>query len=84
MVMVGVCNSVMFSIIFSLAVKGLGAHTSTASGILSTAITGGAVVSLLVGLARDYSSWAVAFMLPLLCYACILFYALNGYKPGRR
>jgi FHS family L-fucose permease-like MFS transporter len=84
MVMVGVCNSVMFSIIFSLAVKGLGPHTSTASGILSTAITGGAVVSLLVGLARDYSSWAVAFMLPLLCYACILFYALNGYKPGRR
>ena len=84
MVMVGVCNSVMFSIIFSLAVKGLGAHTSTASGILSTAITGGAVVSLLVGLARDHSSWAVAFMLPVLCYGCILFYALNGYKPGRR
>ena len=83
MVLVGVCNSVMFSIIFSLAVKGLGVHTSAASGILSTAITGGAVVSLLVGITRDHSSWAAAFMLPVLCYGCILFYALNGYRQGR-
>src|SRR5690606_10578910 len=38
MVSVGLCNSIMFAVIFSLSVKGLGAWTTRASGLLSTAI----------------------------------------------
>lgn len=77
---VGLCNSIMFAIIFSLSVQGLGAHTTKASGILSTAIVGGAVVSYLQGVLIDHYSWEIAFALPLVCYAYILFYGLNGYK----
>ncbi len=79
---VGLCNSIMFAIIFSLSVYGLGAYTTKASGILSTAIVGGAVVSYLQGVLIDYYSWQISFTLPLLCYAYILFYGLNGYKPN--
>src|SRR5690606_16048670 len=43
MIAVGLCNSIMFAIIFSLSVEGLGKYTTKASGILSTAIAGGAI-----------------------------------------
>ncbi|MBO9659980.1 MAG: sugar MFS transporter [Chitinophagaceae bacterium] len=82
MIAVGLCNSVMFAIIFSLAVNGLAAQTTQASGLLATAIAGGAVISFLQGLIRDLSSWEVAFLLPLACYVYLLFYGLNGYRSA--
>ena len=81
MIAVGLCNSIMFAIIFSLSVQGLGKYTAQASGYLSTAIAGGAIVSYSQGLLIDHSTWAISFMLPLLCYGYILFYGVNGYKP---
>ncbi|MBL7736518.1 MAG: sugar MFS transporter [Chitinophagaceae bacterium] len=84
MIAVGLCNSVMFAIIFSLSVNGLGQHTTVASGLLSTAIVGGAVVSFLQGVIKDHSSWAMAFIIPVVCYCYIVFYGLNGYRPGNR
>jgi len=80
MIAVGLCNSIMFAIIFSLSVNGLGKYTTQASGLLSTAIAGGAIISFCQGLLIDNSTWTVAFMLPLACYIYILFYGLNGYK----
>jgi len=80
MICVGLCNSIMFAIIFSLAVNGLGKYTTQASGLLSTAIAGGAVISFGQGLLIDHTSWKIAFMLPVGCYGYILFYGLNGYK----
>ncbi|GAB3169418.1 sugar MFS transporter [Telluribacter humicola] len=80
MIAVGLCNSVMFAIIFSLSVSGLGTYTTRASGILSTAIAGGAIISFCQGFLIDNFSWTVAFMVPLVCYVYILFYGVNGYK----
>lgn len=82
MIAVGLCNSVMFAIIFSLAVNGLDKFTTQASGLLSTAIIGGAIISYLVGVIKDYGSWDLAFMIPVLCYLYLLFYGINGYKPN--
>jgi FHS family L-fucose permease-like MFS transporter len=72
----------MFAIIFSLAVSGLGKYTTQASGLLSTAIVGGAVISFLVGVLKDHATWYVAFMIPIACYLYLLFYGMNGYKPN--
>ncbi|WP_128544585.1 sugar MFS transporter [Larkinella soli] len=83
LIAVGLFNSVMFAIIFSLSVSGLGRYTTRASGLLSTAIAGGAVVSYFQGVLIDLSGWAVAFSLPMLCYIYILFYGLDGYKTNR-
>ncbi len=82
MIAVGLFNSVMFAIIFSLAVNQLGKFTTQASGLLSTAIIGGAIISYLVGVVKDNGSWYLAFMVPALCYLYLLFYGLNGYKPN--
>ena len=61
--------------------QGLGKYTVQASGYLSTAIAGGAIISYSQGLLIDHSTWAISFMLPLLCYGYILFYGAKGYKP---
>lgn len=81
MIAVGLCNAIMFAIIFSLSVEGLGAYTTRASGLLASAITGGAVISLLEGYVKDIADWRMAFMVPLACYVYIIFYGVNGYKP---
>jgi MFS transporter, FHS family, L-fucose permease len=51
--LVGFCASVMWSIIFSLALNSVDKHHGSFSGILCTAITGGAVVPLVVGWLGD-------------------------------
>jgi fucose permease len=51
--LVGFCASVMWSIIFSLALNSVDRHHGSFSGILCTAITGGAVVPLVVGWLGD-------------------------------
>ena len=83
MIGVGLFNSVMFAIIFSLSVQGLGHYTTKASGILSTAIAGGAIVSFSQGYTKDHFTWAIAFMIPVLCYLYIVFFGINGYKAKK-
>lgn len=80
MIAVGLCNSVMFAIIFSLSVKGTSSFTTRASGLLSTAIVGGAVISFLQGVLKDNYSWEVAFLVPVICYLYLAFYGLSGYR----
>jgi len=82
MIAVGLCNSIMFATIFSLSIYGLGSYTTKASGLLSTSIVGGAVISVLLGLIKDSASWSAAFSVPALCYAYIIFYGINGHKTG--
>lgn len=75
---VGLCNSIMFPTIFSLAVKGLGPHTSQGSGILCLAIVGGAIIPLVQGVLADVMGIQLAFFLPIICYLYIAFYGVKG------
>lgn len=84
MITVGLCNSIMFAVIFSLSIAGLKEYTTLGSGILSTAIAGGALISYAQGYLIDHSSWYVAFMLPVLCYLYVLFYGINGHKTHNK
>lgn len=83
MVAVGLCNSIMFAVIFSLSISGLGVHTARASGLLSSAIVGGAVIPYLQGVLIDRYDWVFAFLLPLLCYSCLVFYGAYWYRLRR-
>jgi FHS family L-fucose permease-like MFS transporter len=78
---VGLFNSIMFPTIFSLAIKGLGQHTSQGSGILCLAIVGGAIVPLLQGVLADTYGVQPAFLLAIACYVYIIFYGLKGSVP---
>lgn len=79
---VGLCNSIMFPTIFSLAIAGLGRHTSQASGILCLAIVGGAILPLLQGALADTFGIQQAFLLAVLCYAYIAYYGIRGSIPS--
>jgi len=54
LLLIGFFNSIMFPTIFSLGTKGLGKFTGAASGIISTAIVGGALVPVLQGFVIDH------------------------------
>ena len=81
MLAVGLCNSIMFPTIFSLALKGLGEQTAKASGLLCLAIVGGALIPLLQGVLADTLGLTLSFLLPAICYLYIGFYGLKGAKP---
>jgi MFS transporter, FHS family, L-fucose permease len=72
---VGLMNSIMFPTIFSLAIEGLGELKPQGSGILCTAIVGGAFIPPLYGLLTDVSGFKMAFFLIMVCYAYIFFYS---------
>ncbi|HWK36216.1 sugar MFS transporter [Sphingomonas sp.] len=80
---VGLMNAIMFPTIFSLASEGLGRRAAEGSGVIATAIFGGAVIPPLYGVAADLShSLAYALVLPGLCYAAIATYGLYARRPA--
>ncbi|MCI0349605.1 MAG: sugar MFS transporter [Acidobacteriales bacterium] len=79
-ILVGFFNSIMFPNIFTLAISGLGRLTGAASGILVTAIVGGAIIPVLQGALADRIGIHHAFLLPAACYVYIIFYALKGSR----
>jgi FHS family L-fucose permease-like MFS transporter len=83
LLVVGFFNSIMFPSIFTLGIEGLGPLTGEASGLLIMAIVGGAIVPELQGLLADRVGLHHAFVLPVLCYLYILFFAIKG-QPRRQ
>ncbi|HTA64128.1 MAG TPA: sugar MFS transporter [Xanthomonadaceae bacterium] len=81
-VAIGLFNSVMFPNIFTLGIEKFGALTGKVSSLLVMAIVGGAVVPLLQGALADRIGVQQAFVLPLLCYAYVVYYGLRGSRIG--
>ena len=79
---VGFFNSIMFPTIFSLGVAELGPLTGNGSGLLNMAIVGGAVLPVIQGAIADHFGLHHAFVLPVICYLYIFFYALSGSRPN--
>ncbi|TGD79948.1 MFS transporter [Hymenobacter wooponensis] len=80
-VLCGLCNSIIWPVVFPLAITGLGKFTKQGSSYLIMAIVGGAIIPPLMGfIATHGGGLRVAFMLPALCYAYLLFYSLRGYQ----
>jgi len=73
-------ESVMFPTIFALGIKDLGPLTKKASSFLVMSIVGGALIPVLMGRIADISTMALGFIVPLVCFAFIAYYGLNGYK----
>jgi FHS family L-fucose permease-like MFS transporter len=79
-VAIGLFNSIMFPNIFTLGIEKFGALTGKVSSLLVMAIVGGAVIPLAQGALADQIGVQHAFVLPLLCYAYIVFYGLKGSR----
>jgi FHS family L-fucose permease-like MFS transporter len=74
---VGLCNSIMFPTIFSMALNGLGKLTGQGSGVLCMAIVGGALVPFVQGFFADNINLQLSFIVPAICYVFILFFGLK-------
>jgi FHS family L-fucose permease-like MFS transporter len=72
--------SIMFPTIFSLSIKGLGEKTKKGSSLLIMGIVGGAVMPLALGLVSDRSNIRTAYLIPLICFAYILYFAFKNIK----
>ncbi|MDX1462125.1 MAG: sugar MFS transporter [Marinirhabdus sp.] len=77
---VGLFNSIMFPTIFTLTIEGLGDLKPQASGLLCTAIFGGAIIPPMYGLLVDHIGFKLGFVLLLICYGYILYF---GYKKQK-
>lgn len=69
-------EAIMFPTIFSLAVRGLGSLTKSASSILMMTPVGGCGF-LLVGIIADATDMIVPFIIPLLCYIVVGLYGFG-------
>jgi len=78
---VGLFNSIMFPTIFTLAIDGIGELKPKGSGLLCTAIVGGAIIPPLYGNFVDNVGFKTALMFIILCYVYILWY---GYKNSKK
>lgn len=76
---IGIFNSIMFPVIFSLGLSSLTSEglKNKGSGWLIMAIVGGAVVPLLLGVLADHVGLQHSLLLLLLCYGFILYAAKN-------
>lgn len=82
---VGLCTSVMWGGIFNMAVEGLGKYTAAASGIFMTMVFGCAVMVALQAFVADVTgNYLISYIVPLLCAAYILFYALVGSRVSQK
>jgi len=81
-VLIGFFHSIMFPTIFALGIKDLGPLTKRGSSLMVMAIIGGALFPAIMGRISDASTIQTAFIVPVICYVYILYFALAGYKPS--
>lgn len=82
--LLGLANSLMWPAIFPLAIDGLGKFTKTASAILIMALAGGAVFPLIYAKFSELVGTRVAYIMMVPSYLYILYFAVKGYRAGRR
>ena len=83
LILCGFFNSIMFPNIFALGITGLGPMTSKGSGLIMTAVVGGAIIPVILGGLVDHFGFRPAAILPVICYLYIAFYGFVGHKPTR-
>jgi FHS family L-fucose permease-like MFS transporter len=72
---VGLFCSTLWPCIFTLALSGLGKHTSQGSNLLVMMIMGGGVVSLIQGLVAKVTGIHASYIVGVICFAYLAFYA---------
>ena len=77
---IGLFNSIMFPVIFTLTLERSTASNEATSGLLCFSIIGGAFIPPLVGFVSQHSSYVKAFIVPALCYAVLFAFSLAAHR----
>ncbi len=80
LVLCGLCTSVMWGAIFSMAVEGLGKYTEAASGIFMMLVVGGGVMPYIQDLMAKGIGYMNSYWLVVAILAYLLYYAVIGSK----
>jgi len=85
MIATGLFNSIMWSNIFALSIKGLGKYTSQGSALLVMAIVGGAIIPPLQGLVADVYGIRISYWVPVVPYLYLMWFAApsRSSKKGK-
>ena len=78
--LLGLANALIWPTIWPLALEGLGKHTAQGSALLIMGIAGGAFLPLLFGKVAELSTMQNAYVVGIICYIFILYYAFTGHK----
>ena len=74
----------IFPLVFSIAVETMPQHTNELSGLMVTAIVGGAFVPPLMGAVADRTSVELSFLVPLAAILYITWIALLNRSPVKQ
>ncbi|MBK7709684.1 MAG: MFS transporter [Bacteroidales bacterium] len=66
----------IFPLIFSITIEHMPEHTNELSGLMVSAIAGGAFLPPVMGMVADVTSIQMAFVVPVLCILYLLFVAI--------
>jgi len=83
-ILIFVFEAIMFPTIFALSIKGLGSLTQKASAVLMMTPIGGAVGTVLMGMAADHRNMTFSFFVPLVAFSVILVYALTILRKEKQ
>ncbi len=81
---IGLFNSIMFPVIFTLTLERSSASEEATSGFLCTAIIGGALIPPLVGAVSGQVGYATALIVPAICYVLLCLFSLAAAKAPVR
>jgi FHS family L-fucose permease-like MFS transporter len=79
---VGLFNSIMFPVIFTLTLERSTASSAATSGLLCMAIVGGAVLPVIVGHVADAAGLRAAYVVPMIAYACISAFGIAASRQA--
>ena len=77
---IGLFNSIMFPVIFTLTLERSSAAPAATSGLLCLAIVGGAILPYIYGMIADASGLHTAYFLPALAYLAIAVFAVASVR----
>lgn len=77
---IGLFNSIMFPVIFTLTLERSSASEEATSGLLCTGIIGGALIPPLAGAVTDAAGIFTSFLVPLACYALLVVFAIGAAR----
>jgi fucose permease len=79
-ILVGLGFSNIFPLVFSITIDQMPERSNELSGLMVTAIAGGAIIPLIMGQVADLSSVVAGFTVPLICLFYILYTSLVSIR----
>jgi FHS family L-fucose permease-like MFS transporter len=77
---IGLFNSIMFPVIFTITLERSTASEEATSGFLCFSIVGGAAIPPLAGLVSQHTTYVTSFIVPAACYAALCLFAIASRR----